>query len=356
MRCKLQNEFVSLQKIDFMDYHQILSAIQKLPSVEQNLLIKELTEQTVKQDYISVRREKLINKQVGCPHCSSFKYYRYGKDKGSIRFKCKECKRTFTEYSGTWLSGLHKKELVNDYLDLMHQQKSLDKITATLQINKKTAFDWRHKILSSFQEVEKQEFNGIIESDETFFLQSDKGNINLKHKGRKRGGKSSKRGISDDQVAVIVTTDRKGTIDMTVATMGRIEKKDIDNAIGDRISKGSILCTDGHVSYKGFAKDNNLNQVVLQANLKQRVKQGVYHIQNVNSLHNRVKKWIDSTFWGVSTKYLQNYMNWFRVEQAFRKSICPQQDMVDCSTDDILALVRYRQINNRYQLLIATQN
>jgi transposase-like protein len=339
-----------------MDYQQILSAIQKLPIIEQSQLINELTKHSVKQDYLSSRRDKLINKQVGCPHCNSFQYYRYGKDKGSIRFKCKECKRTFTEYSGTWLAGIHKKELVNEYLGLMHEQKSLDKIKTALYINKKTAFDWRHKILSSFQEVEKQEFNGIIESDETFFLQSDKGNRNLKHKGRKRGGTSSKSGISDDQVAVIVTADRTGTVDLTVATMGRIKKKDIHNAVGNRISKGSILCTDGHVSYKGFAKDSNLNQVVLRADLKQRVKQGVYHIQNVNSLHNRVKKWIDSTFWGVSTKYLQNYMNWFRIEHTFRKSICAEQDMMDCSTKDMLTLDRYRLINDRYQMLITTQN
>ncbi len=339
-----------------MDYQQILLAIRTLPKTERNQLIIELTEKANKQDYISDRREQLINKQVGCPHCNSLKHYRYGKDKGSIRFKCKECRRTFTEYSGTWLAGLHKKELVNDYLNLMYQQKSLDKIKEALQINKKTAFDWRHKILSSFEEVEKQDFNGIIESDETFFLKSDKGSKKLSQKGRKRGGSSSKRGISDDQVAVIVTADRKGTMDLSVATMGRIGKKDIENAIGSRIAKGSILCTDGHVSYKGFAKDCNLSQVVLRADLKQHVKQGIYHIQNVNSLHNRVKKWIDSTFWGVSTKYLQNYMNWFRIQQTFRKSIYALQDITNCSTEDILALSRYRQINTNYRMLIATQN
>ena len=338
-----------------MDYLQILSAIRDLSLTEQNQLISELTGDFLKQDYLSIRREKLINKQTGCPHCNSLKYYRFGKDKGSIRFMCKECNRTFTEHSGTWLAGIHKKGLVNNYLDMMHDQMSLDKIKLALKINKKTAFDWRHKILSSFQEVEKQDFNGIIESDETFFLQSDKGNRCLKQKGRKRGGKASKRGISNDQVAVIVTADRKGTLDLTVATMGRIEKKDIQNAIGSRISTGSILCTDGHVSYKGFAKDGNLTQIVLRADLKEHVKKKIYHIQNVNSLHNRVKKWIDSTFWGVSTKYLQNYMNWFRIEQAFRKSLCAEQDMVNCSTEDMMTLSRYRQINERYQSLIATQ-
>jgi hypothetical protein len=173
----------------------------------------------------------------------------------------------------------------------------------------KTAFDWRHKILSSFEDVEKKDFNGIVENDETFFLQSEKGSKKLNKNGLKRGEKASKRGISDEQVAVIITADCTGTMDLTVATLGRIGKKDIENAIGKRRVKESILCTDGHVSYKGFAKDNELSLVVLRADLKQFVKQGIYHIQNVNSFHNRIKKWIDSTFWGVSTKYLQNYLN-----------------------------------------------
>jgi len=137
--------------------------------------------------------------------------------------------------------------------------------------------------------------------------------------------------------------------------MGRIEKKDIENAIGNRIAKDAILCADGHVSYKGFVIDNQLPLVVLRANLKQHVKQGIYHIQNVNSLHSRVKKWIDSTFWGVSTKYLQNYLNWFRIQQVFKTSIFAEQDMANCSTGDTFALSRYRNINDRYRNLCATQ-
>jgi len=108
--------------------------------------------------------------------------------------------------------------------------------------------------------------------------------------------------------------------------------------------------------YKAFDKNGNLTQVVLRAELKQYVKKGIYPIQNVNSIHNKLKKWIDSTFWGVSTKYLLNYMNWFRIEQAFRKSIYAEQDIINCSSDDSLTLNRYRQINCRYQMLIATQS
>ena len=146
-----------------MNYEQILSAIRILSVEEQSKLIIELTKTSVKEDFKSSRQEKLINKQAGCPDCNSTNFTRFGKDKGSFRFKCKECKRTFTEHTGTWLAGLHKKELVNDYLELMYQEKSLDKIKVALKINKNTAFDWRHKILFFFEDVEKKDFNGIVQ-------------------------------------------------------------------------------------------------------------------------------------------------------------------------------------------------
>ena len=72
-----------------------------------------------------------------------------------------------------------------------------------------------------------------------------------------------------------------------------------------RVKKGTtILCSDGHHSYKGFAKDSEMELHVVNASKGERVK-GKYHIQHVNATHNRVKKWIENTFWGVSTKYLQ---------------------------------------------------
>ena len=338
-----------------MNYQEILAAFRALPLLQQGQLILEITEKPKKPDYVSLRKTQLINKQVGCPYCKSPGYIRYGKDKGSARYKCKNCKRTFTEHTGTWLAGLHKKELVNEYIELMHQGKSLDKIKQELRINKKTAFDWRHKILASIEDSQQSKFTGIVESDETFFLQSDKGKRKgLDRTARKRGGHSSSRGISNDQVAVITTADRKGALDLTVATMGRISKLDIEKAIGNRIEKDAILCADGHVSYKGFAKDNQLELVVLRADLKQFFKKGVYHIKNVNSLHSRVKKWIDSVFWGVSTKYLQNYLNWYRVQETLKNSAHPVEEFVKCSIVDGQAKERFRSISENYRMLIAT--
>lgn len=340
-----------------MDIEEIKQQVLALPFFERRLLLMEVQGSLSEEQAQASRRHLLDNRMGNCPHCGNDKYVRFGKDKGSQRYKCKSCKRSFTEYTGTWMAGLHKKDKVNGYLALMMEEKSLDKIKDALKINKKTAFDWRHKILSSLSDGDGDDFMGITESDETFFLKSEKGSRAVGRKARKRGGASAKRGINDEHVAVIVTQDRKEGLDLTVATMGRIKKSDIDNAIGGRIKKGkAVLCSDAHVSYKGFAIDNALEHHALKVAIKQRIKNGVYHIQHVNSTHNRVKKWLDNAFWGVATKYLQNYLNWFRAKERLKNSRDMLRDFVPKTMESIVTMEKYRGIESRYEMLISTEN
>ncbi len=126
----------------------------------------------------------------------------------------------------------------------------------------------------------------------------------------------------------------------------------IKQAIG---SKVTILCTDGHVSYKGFEKDKILKHHPLRADLKQFVKNGVYHIQHVNSTHNRLKKWIDNTFWGVSTKYLQQYLNWYKVKETIKNNKFITKSFAEKTVEDINALLKYRNIEIEYQKSLSTQ-
>ena len=342
-----------------MDYQELLLAVKLLLPIDQARLISELLGQS-HENYLSLRRQQLYDKQACCPRCEGKEYFKYGIDKFSQRFKCKECGRTFTEFTGTWLDGLHKKSQVIEYIQLMIEGKSLDKISALMHINKKTAFDWRHKILSSFKQDSGEDMDGIIESDETFFEESAKGDKDLKRPARQRGSSSSmsgkkKRGISDNKLAVIATVDRKGAINLCASTMGRISKEDITRSIEKPLPAHSILCTDGHVSYKGFALDCNIKHVAFRADLKQHVKQGVYHIQNVNSIHNRLKKWIDNTFWGVSTKYMQNYLGWFRIKEKLKGAANTVKDFITHTLHETEARKRYEYINVSLQWLLATQ-
>lgn len=305
-----------------MNYKSVLSDAKSLSDEERSQLIDELINlrNQAPAGLLSPRLKQLLEKQGYCPHCGSVYYSKFGKDNGVQRFICKTCKKTFTEYTGTWQHKLHKKELVGQYMDMMAEMSSLDRIVAKLHINKKTAFDWRHKILGTFRQDEGRDMAGIVESDETFLEKSDKGSKKLDRPARKRGANGNgKKGISDNKAKVIVTADRKNSLNMTFCGLGRLTKDEIAESLRSPFPKGVILCSDAHPSYKCFADENHLQHVTLKGTLREYVKRGNCHIQHVNSLHNRLKRWLANTFWGVATKYLQNYLNWFKIRETILK-------------------------------------
>ena len=110
----------------------------------------------------------------------------------------------------------------------MIEHYPLDKILKQLNINKKTEFDWRHKILSSYEQDKGSDFEGIVESDETFFEQSEKDNRHLQRKARKRGGEGKTRRIGKNKAAVIMSADRSRSLKMILSTMGKITKSPIN--------------------------------------------------------------------------------------------------------------------------------
>lgn len=340
-----------------MNIDSIKAYFKDLDSTAQTSILDELTMIKDSSDFnlLSIREDQLNNKQGSCPHCGSLKYSKDGREKSRVqRYLCKSCKRHFNSYTGTWLAKINKKELLVPYLKQMKEGLSLEKTRIKLGINKKTAFDWRHKITASLNPIEQADFKGITESDETFFLHSLKGSPSMERKARKRGKKSSKRGINNEHVATIVTIDREKNIDLRVACFGRITKKDIENAIGEKVSNQTVLCSDGHVSYKGFAIDNNLEHHVLRADLKQHVKQKIYHIQHVNSAHSRMKDWIDKKLHGVATRYLQNYLNWFRLKEKFKSSVFI--DKMVYSALDPLAHLKFLNIDCSYNKLLESKS
>ncbi len=152
-------------------------------------------------------------------------------------------------------------------------------------------------------------------------------------------------------MAVIVSTDRKNTIDINVSCLGRITKQNITQAIGSKVEDRTILCTDGHVSYKGFAIDNSIEHHVLRANIKQFTKQKKFHIQHVNSMHSRMKNWIDNQLLGVASKYLQGYMNWFHVKEKFTESEFIDR-IIELSAVNTDAARNYKNIEKNYADLI----
>lgn len=58
------------------------------------------------------------------------------------------------------------------------------------------------------------------------------------------------------------TADRKNGLNMIFCGYGRFAKKEIVESFNKPLPPDTILCSDGHVSYKGYASDNHLKHVV----------------------------------------------------------------------------------------------
>lgn len=93
--------------------------------------------------------------------------------------------------------------------------------------------------------------------------------------------------------------------------MGRVNKCKIEGTIGRYVGRDNILCTDAWRSYTHFARSKGIEHYKINSSENEHVKKGIYHIQNVNNYHKRLKDWM-CRFNGVASKYLDNYLAYFK--------------------------------------------
>jgi len=203
----------------------------------------------------------------------------------------------------------------------MVQDMPLRKIAEQLNIHISTAFYWRHKILMSLMREPMDSLKGIVEADELYILESNKGKNQVKklgsRKARKRGGVSQFRGISREQVCILFAADRKVGVIAQMAGFGRVNSVEIEGVIGEYLKDATCFCTDAGKSFITYAKDNGIEHHVLNASKGERVK-GIYHIQHINAYHSRFRKWF-AKFQGVATKYINHYLEWFRYIELHKR-------------------------------------
>jgi transposase-like protein len=261
-----------------------------------------------------------------CPHCSCNRLYLWGKSNDLQRYRCRECKHTFNALTHTPLSGLRHKEKWLDYEQAMTQGLSIRKAAMICSITKNTSFKWRHRFLRVPATHQAEQMTGIVEADETFFLESLKGQRNIGRSPRKRGGKASQRGTSKEHTAVLVVRDRHGeTADFVLQG---VSADQIEPVLKPLLNKDLILCTDGARAYISIAKHAGVMHKPVNIAAGIRVVDGVYHIQNVNAYDSRLKQWMVK-FHGVATRYLENYLGWHRMLDRLGKNFIPTSCLLE---------------------------
>lgn len=295
-----------------------------LPAFAQESILDELLQEyEVSGQVLDLAYEKIAaeRQKKPCPYCKSEKVLKRGSQKGVQMYQCKTCVKWYSETTGTALWDIKLKTKWQGYLRCMEQGMSLKAISQELEICIQTAFNWRHKILSSLGRFTPEHLSGEVESDDFEISISKKGSKIIDRKPRKRGS-DFKRNVNDEVTVIQVVTavERGGETFLKAVETKRLTTEEITKAFGGRLTEGATLITDAHPSYKSFAKENPLliHKTFIAKDHVSKTDKKV-HVQTVNHTHRELKDFLRQ-FNGVSSKYLQNYLNLFAYADKLRET------------------------------------
>lgn len=292
---------------------EILADFRKLSVNEQSLILDSLRiEFEGKGKLLEVVSSEVSSKK-DCPHCGCSKVHKRGKQSGVQMYKCTGCAKWFSSTTGTPLWDIKLKDKWQMYLNCMQRNMSIKKTAKEIGISIQTSFDWHHKILSVLNNEVPDRLIGRVECDELELPLSNKGERNLTRKPRKRSS-DFKRNTKTKEVTtvqVVTAIDETNQTYFKAVETKRLTSKNLKQTIGKKIDKNVTLITDKHPSYIPFAKSKKgLTHKTIKATEHVNKDDKKVNLQKVNNQHKNLRDFL-TRFNGVSSKYLQNYLNWF---------------------------------------------
>ena len=316
-----------------------------------------------------------------CPKCGSNVIVKNGKRANGVReYKCTSCGGKFTLFTGTILEKTRWHwDIWIKVLEMTLNDYSIEKTVNVLErdygcegIDPKTVWLWRLKLIHAMASVPMPKLSGVIQVDETFIRESQKGsrhlNSYLKKEERKPryGRMPSKLGNMGPEFATVTTAiDNRGYCVCKVSGLGKLTTEQFYDSFEPHFESVSFLCSDGNNTYEEYCEMLNIphyikpsayldiivkngyvtpdfadpvkreevflkNQRILQTlydnGLIDRIKNigrlsysefyalkqahGL-NLGRVNELHKDIKGLIYGEKTNVSTKYLQDYIGYF---------------------------------------------
>jgi len=247
-----------------------------------------------------------------CPRCGDARSHRHGFANDLQRFRCCACGRTFNDLTGTPLARLRLKAKWLAYSQVLLDSVSVRRGADRVGVHRNTAFRWRHRFLDWAKLDRPAALNGIVEADETFLLESQKGSRSLDRPPRRRGGPAPRRGSSRHLDCILVARDRDGRTVDAVTGRGALTAAQLERDLLPRLDPQALLVSDSHGAYRAFARKHRIAHLAVNLRAGVRVRQAgsrAIHVQNVNAYQGRFKDWLRG-FRGVASRYLPNYLGW----------------------------------------------
>ena len=316
---------------------------------ELQTYILELNPYQFDQIAIQVVKYLKLNEQLKntrpecCPCCGKTGEHliKKGFQHGKQRYMCKACGKKFT-YDINQITA-HSHQPVDAWITVIEDtlaMKSLDETAGKIGVCHETALNMRHKLLAypeTMIETAKPP-DELVETDETYVTESQKGVKCKNRKPRKHGESASKRGLSNEQYCICVVTDRNKNVFAKCVNRAKPSSEDIIKALSAHVSRKSVLLCDGAASYNQLADTLECKKIEL---IGYESYDKVYHLNTVNNLHSRIKRMLGQ-FRGVASKYLNRYLALFSVIVSCTKpSMNEFVDELRCTLSTIRVNVTY---------------
>lgn len=240
-----------------------------------------------------------------CPYCQSTKFIKHNSKTALTRYRCKNCNSTFSITTDTFMSGTNWTwEIWVKLLQMTLNTMSLDEIVDTLEkdykldgINRKTVILARHKLIYAMSLMPKPKLHGVIQADETFFRENQKGtrtDLIDKKTGKRRelinvipsvvpvrlprrGYQPSRLGVMGPEYACVVCAvdDAKHAVSI-VTSMGKVDPKMFTDHFDQYFENITYLCTDGSPIYKDYCILQNIPHYVRPSNFYSELRKAGY--------------------------------------------------------------------------------
>lgn len=296
-----------------MKIEELIKDLDPVTIIEfKNYIIEHLSDLCSTKNSNSKVISRFRNEEMFCEKCGC-KLYKNGKTKNGIqKYICSGCKTTLSETTNTIIC--HSKlsfEIWSNVIDNLLNGFSLRRIAEENNISLLTSFRVRHKVLYALKRfIENINLSGEIQSDEKYFSINLKGTKpeNMPRYSKKRTSTSSPyRGISHHKVCVVSSIDENDNLLLKIVGLGRCTTDMLKNSLGQKLSNAKSVNAASASAYQDFCKEYNL---VLNAIPSGFHSDGIFNISEINGIHSQLETWL-SKFKGVSTRHLQEYLDWF---------------------------------------------
>ena len=280
-----------------------------------------------------------LREHMVCRACNGTHFVKNGGKDINQRYKCKGCGSTQAADYNTPLYGLRLKEKWNDFVYLMldSDSKLVNRVVAEkLDINTKTSQAWRHKFLSALNQAMDIDIDGAIEVDEVILPFKVKGNIGEEKFDVFYGRKSllnipSQLRLDEidkqenkDKTFFMCVHNRQGDFDflpLRIQPKGTVSSTYIADAFDKLNIKNKTVITDNSKPMTKYLQSRtDLSHLKFNSfDIKKgKMVNSYIHNNNINNTMSLFEEWIGQ-FRGYSTKYIWNYLKWFRFVRMFRK-------------------------------------